>query len=248
MKFLSDSIGTKYTEWGARDIVFISAPTGSGKTTFVLKTLLPYLNEQPDKETKKVLYLVNRTILKQQIKNEIMTLESKLRRLIHVELYQTIENEIAKLVVKQNVSDYWKGYADAIQKAVSIDEQDNYIPQQRINTELNCVPNGYEGFYFLHEYAYVICDEAHYFLMDSNYNTRTYLSYKFVKDFFQTKVRIYMSATIEPIMEYIKEDDKIEGRKFKTELLGFEIKNMLDFHRCSGRDFLIKSEEGRNYD
>lgn len=47
--FLGDSIGEKYKEWKAGDCIFISAPTGSGKTTFILKTLLSYLAKRPQK-------------------------------------------------------------------------------------------------------------------------------------------------------------------------------------------------------
>lgn len=36
MVFIADSIGTEYKKWRAGDTIFISSPTGSGKTTFVL--------------------------------------------------------------------------------------------------------------------------------------------------------------------------------------------------------------------
>ena len=40
MKYIADSIGNDYKNWGAGEVVFISAPTGSGKTTFILKNFL----------------------------------------------------------------------------------------------------------------------------------------------------------------------------------------------------------------
>ena len=43
-----------------------------------------------------------------------------------------------------------------------------------------------EGKY--NSYDCVVCDEAHYFLMDSNYNTNTILSYKFVMEYMRDKV------------------------------------------------------------
>lgn len=41
-KYVSDIIGDEYKKWDKGDIVFIKTPTGSGKTTFILDTLLEY--------------------------------------------------------------------------------------------------------------------------------------------------------------------------------------------------------------
>ena len=48
--------------------LFISSQTGSGKTTFIFENCIPVA----EKEGKKVLYLCNRTALKNQIKKEAM--------------------------------------------------------------------------------------------------------------------------------------------------------------------------------
>lgn len=53
--------------WQAYESVFISAPTGYGKTTFVLNCLLP----QAKKSGKEVLFLSNRYLLKEQIKVKV---------------------------------------------------------------------------------------------------------------------------------------------------------------------------------
>lgn len=63
-KYLSDIIGEGYREWGKRKIV-ISTPCGSGKTTFMLKTLYPYYR----KREMKVLMVCNRNALKMQYEN-----------------------------------------------------------------------------------------------------------------------------------------------------------------------------------
>lgn len=168
--YIADSIKEDYKQWKDMDTIFLSSPTGSGKTTFILNTYLPYLAKQK----KCLLYLVNRTILKEQLEKEIACLPQELRWAIKIELYQTIENKFLEL------------------------EWDN---------------NGYQvkGFRHMREYekyGCVVCDEAHYFLMDSNFNTNTIWSYNFVKELFSSKIRIYMSATIEQIRDYIKEDNK----------------------------------------
>lgn len=49
MRYIGDSIGTAYEKWGEGDTVFISSPTGTGKTTFILNTYLPYLAAQRKK-------------------------------------------------------------------------------------------------------------------------------------------------------------------------------------------------------
>lgn len=65
--FLTELIGGEFKVWGGCDDIFIETPTGSGKTTFVLQVLSNYAMEQG----KEVLLIVNRKILKNQIKQEL---------------------------------------------------------------------------------------------------------------------------------------------------------------------------------
>ena len=60
-KYLTDLIGDEYQTWGNKKIL-ISAPTGMGKTTFIVKVLLPYLHSQG----RKLLILCNRRLLREQ--------------------------------------------------------------------------------------------------------------------------------------------------------------------------------------
>lgn len=98
--FLTDEIGDDYKDWMGNQIVFIDAPTGSGKTTFVLEKLI----EHAVLVGKRILYLVNRTILKNYLEEKIAEKKRKLRRekkfsdnslqnVIRVELYQTLEKQ-----------------------------------------------------------------------------------------------------------------------------------------------------------
>ena len=99
-KYISDVIKTDYENWSQNQVVFISAPTGSGKTTFVLKNLIEYAVSKQQK----ILYLVNRSILKEHIQKKInldvmrklrskklIDLNDSVNNIIEVELYQTIE-------------------------------------------------------------------------------------------------------------------------------------------------------------
>lgn len=169
MKYISDAVGEEYKQWKPGDIVFLSSPTGSGKTTFVLKVLLPALASVNGK----MLYLVNRSILKRQMEEELRDFPLEQQRCIKIELYQTIEKRILTL--------------------------SEYVPNGiRLNGKV--FQEAQE------KYSCVICDEAHYFMADSNYNTNTILSYEYIDMAFCSKLRIFMSATISQVQEVIKKD------------------------------------------
>lgn len=65
--FLSEKIGDEYEQWEAGDVILITSPTGSGKTYFMLYKLLKRAIEQG----KRILYFVNRRILKKQLEEEL---------------------------------------------------------------------------------------------------------------------------------------------------------------------------------
>lgn len=60
-QYLTELIGDDYMEWEGRKIL-ISAPTGMGKTTFILQVFLRYFK----RKRKKVLILSNRVLLRTQ--------------------------------------------------------------------------------------------------------------------------------------------------------------------------------------
>ena len=75
---VADGIGDTYTLWTANGIggmrsrqlparVFISSATGTGKTTFIIDTLLAYAAEM----NRNVLYLCNRSALEAQLKSRL---------------------------------------------------------------------------------------------------------------------------------------------------------------------------------
>lgn len=65
--YVSEVIKDSYKNWNVGDCIFLEAPTGAGKTTFILKELLPFVNSL----NMELLYLSNRFLLKEQIKQEI---------------------------------------------------------------------------------------------------------------------------------------------------------------------------------
>lgn len=173
MTYIADAIGNEYKEWGAGELIFISAPTGSGKTTFILKKYLNYWNPLWGK----ILYLVNRRILKEQLQREVDKLDFSLAAKIEIRTYQEIEYNENYLVFDPKNQSY-----------VTKQQEEWYRA-------------GYE------RYGCVVCDECHYFLMDSNYNTNTIFSYNFVHRMFQNGKRIiFMSATMDEVKKQIGKD------------------------------------------
>lgn len=212
---VEETIGEEYMEWRDVDWVFINAPTGSGKTMFIVKTLLPFLCYYD----KKILYLVNRRILKEQLENTIMNLPYEYRTEIRIELYQNIEEYIC--------NPFYEGKGN-------LNENDKLIE--------------------LEKYDCVVCDECHYFLTDSNYNTYTELSFRWIKDKFQHKLCVFMSATINDIQSYIKKMDTYRDKDFFTSYYHINLSEFDLLEKINGRreGFLHKKmksyEIERNYD
>ena len=62
MNYISDIIGDAYQDWAEGDNILIATPTGSGKSTFILKCLLPYAAACQ----KHIVYVCNRKALREQ--------------------------------------------------------------------------------------------------------------------------------------------------------------------------------------
>lgn len=85
-EYVSDYIGEDYKNFGTQ-LVGISAGTGTGKSTFILEHLAPYAK----KEKKNILYLCNRTCLKNMIDKEAV--KGELSN-VEVKTYQSLETEV----------------------------------------------------------------------------------------------------------------------------------------------------------
>lgn len=191
-RYVSDVIGSDYKEWENRDIVLITAPTGSGKSHFILYVFLKWIIEQ-DKQNQeidyqwdsnqqipqpKVLYLVNRKVLKKQF-------EEELNRDVEDELFECLQNS------GKNLNDYitFSTY-QSIEKGLTGDS-----PRATIS--------------FLQQFCCVIYDEAHYFYSDSDFNTNTALSFDCLRKEFDCKLQVFISATMGKLKEYLKKDKPV---------------------------------------
>lgn len=90
-------IDAHYTAWNESALVFLDMACGSGKTTFILNTYAPYLQQQG----KKMLYLCNRIPLYNQLFAKIK--EKNLMDTVTLLTYQTLEN---KYLLKYKESDF----------------------------------------------------------------------------------------------------------------------------------------------
>lgn len=80
-------IDDHYTAWNESTLVFLDMSCGSGKTTFILNTYAPYLQQQG----KKMLYLCNRKPLFQALSEKIRALG--LDNVIKLMTYQALETK-----------------------------------------------------------------------------------------------------------------------------------------------------------
>lgn len=101
MRYISQLIGETYKEWGARKVI-LTAPTGAGKTTFVVRILLLYHFLRGCK----VLILCNRRLLRMQYWAQVIRLfrsYGDLTQAVEIKTYQQIAEELRSGVEPQGM-------------------------------------------------------------------------------------------------------------------------------------------------
>lgn len=158
-KYLIDLIQDKFKEWAGKKVIIV-APTGIGKTTFVLRAILPYLREKG----KKLLIICNRKLLRQQYLFAL------------VQEYESYEDLRASVDIKT---------------------------YQEIAAEVH---DGQSAEMLFEGYAVVVCDEAHYFYSDSDFNGfGTYGLLQIIVRAGMGKEMIFMTATADEVKPLLKE-------------------------------------------
>lgn len=173
-KYVSDVIGDEYTEWVNLQIILINAPTGSGKSYFIFNKLLDFAINN----SKRILYLVNRKVLKLQLDEEYIS-----GNRASLEYYKKYDSPF--LDIKNFIQ---------IQTYQSVEKR--LINCTNINEHCNIWNE-------LRTYDYIVYDECHYFYSDSNFNTYTQISYSFLRNVFYDKIQIFISATLDNMRNYI---------------------------------------------
>lgn len=168
MKYVSDIIGDLYKAWPQGQPIVIEAPTGAGKTHFVLHELLPWATSQG----KKIVYLSNRTALKLQVDTDIQK-SGEQSKYIKTLNYQQFSN----LSLSMN---YWAEQSMS-SKGLSQEQRDLM-----------------ESSMWVYSADYLILDEAHFFLADAGFNLQIahcLQRMKFLIDRRKDIVLVFMTAT-----------------------------------------------------
>lgn len=160
-----------------RNVYLLKAPTGSGKTTFFIKKLVP----EARRREQAVLLIVNRSVLTEQLTN------------IHLK----------ELGIPPGAIEFPQEGLYPLGNLVVCSYQ--YMSRRLQGKD---TPNIKIGPFEAKEYAFVVCDECHYFIADSVFTTDSAPLVNLPKVFAQS-VRIYASATIRPVRNVILEMEQV---------------------------------------
>lgn len=160
-----------------RNVYLLKAPTGSGKTTFFIKDLVP----EARRRRQQVLLIVNRSVLTEQLIN----------------IY------LKELGIPPGAIEFPQEGIYPLGDLVVCSYQ--YMARRLQDKD---TPNIKIGPFEAKEYAFVVCDECHYFIADSVFTTDSAPLVNLPKVFTQS-VRIYASATISPVRNVILKMEQV---------------------------------------
>lgn len=180
---VTDAIGDQYKQWDYSCPVLIDAPTGSGKTTFVCKKLIPSLYPEADfGETKKVAMELNaikvniNTLL--LVSNRAALVRQQKEKVVNaLEPYYVITDD------SLNVDDY------QVFDRVAISSYQGLV------TMLKTAERNPHLHAFFRQLKYVIFDEIHFLYADSTFNEDASILLEELPVVFNSVIRIYMTAT-----------------------------------------------------
>lgn len=144
----------------AKRTLFVSAPTGKGKSHFIKNKFYDYCKDKGYK----ILYLLPRKVVKDGFIKELQA-----------------ENKTDIVTVK------------AYQEFEQIEDYESYEEYMELEKKLS-----------FSEYDVIICDECHYFISDSIFNSFTFRSYDRIFNNGADKLRIFITATPDPILAKIR--------------------------------------------
>ena len=209
LRNVSDFITSKQIEsWTSSEPIFISAQTGFGKNHFIkqsiVKSILEYNASYSQK--KSILILSNRIALNRQSKLDYADLIFKSTG--DREVYDKLE----ELYTFKGFDKFYMDFTDCITICSYHQLLDRRILDNR-------------------EYTYIICDEAHFFIQDSIFNKYTDDMLRYIVDKGGNSIRIYMSATLNLVMEPILREEykrvEIANIEFHNQYINNPIESFL---------------------
>ena len=174
-QYITDLVDEDYKNW--HGIVVLDAGTNSGKTYFILKTLLPWAYEH----RKRILILCNREALRNQIERDA-------KRLGRIEVtYEDRDPVLGETVNKPAIDNKYE-------HTIRVETY------QWLETFLQRNEDAAKT--YLRSFDYIVSDEYHYMVTDASFNDHVDASYEAIKELWTTKTCIFMSATARPFFDY----------------------------------------------
>lgn len=208
MKYISENEKRRIIRADAGTVVLLTAPVGSGKTTFCLQELWTHCRVKH----MKMLLLVNRSALRGQLRAKIF----KEMNVCEADVMESSVMEVDGLTVTsyQHMQQLFAHVIDCTK------------------LKIGAVRAG--------DFSYVVADEIHYLLADSLFSPQIDYLLRLPKAF-PTAVRVYMSATLQPVREIILRMEEVCDR---YELCETELqKNLIPFRYIqTGLERLIMGE------
>lgn len=204
-RYVEEIVGEEYKQWNCGDRILVSTPTGSGKTTFVIDTLLRYAVQQ----NKHVVYYCNRKALNDQI---VVRSEEKIRSLfkeeddgisaenamtyLHIYTYQNREKTAPHIGTRVYRIPIEEEKAEEAEEAEEVEETKDMLRPE--------------------ELLYYVFDEAHYFIADAVLNEKTnqWLDLLTILDGsrnLKASICLFLTATPEPLYHFFN------GKNFLNE-------------------------------
>ena len=183
-KYVSQFItATEVKGWENTEPVFISAQTGTGKTTFIEKVLLRIVSDyndsiHKDSQKKRILIISNRIALNRQVKREIA---------------ENVLDIVGDVEGKKRLAYYTPEGIDELTEFGPV----SVYPYQRINDSVFKDRN----------FQFIVCDEFHFFTSDAPFNVNTNTILQTIIRNGHNAVRIYISATPEVAFEAVVREE-----------------------------------------
>ena len=199
----------------------LDAGTNSGKTYFILKTLLPWAYEH----RKRILILCNREALRNQIERDVNRLGS----------------------IEVSYEDYDPALGGIVDKTAIDNKYEHTIcveTYQWLETFLQRNEDAAKT--YLRSFDCIVSDEYHYMVTDASFNDHVDASYEAIKELWTTKTCIFMSATARPFFDYWELRKMIpEGQHYRLPMDYRFVSSVKFFYRDDDeRDIIRRVQPG----